>query len=834
MNAFINDLTFAVRTLRKSPGFTIVATLTIALGIGACTAVFSVVNGVLLRPLPYAEPGGLVLLWSELRTRNVMDFPMPIPDVRDLRDNTTAFEGIAGITPPGRIALAGDAGEPEQVRFAGGTTNLFQVMGVRMALGRDFIESDGTPQPAPPDGQAAAGAPAGPPLLPIMAVISHGLWQRRYGSDPSILGRTIAFGNGRAEIVGVLPERFEMLMPPRTGIESDIDLWTALRLNYDTAARSTGAIRVIARLKPGVSLAQAQSEVDAVASTLREQFPSKKTADLHMRVVGMHTDLVRDVRPLVLALFGAVAFVLLIACANVANLLLVRAAARQREFVIRTAIGGSRGRLVRQLLTEAIVLAAIGGSAGVALGYAGVDLLAAMAPPALPRVASIAVDRTVLGFSIAATFATAILCGLIPALRESRQNVSDIVRAGNPGLRGGRRLRYGVVLAEVALSFALLVGSGLMMRSFMALQDVDPGYATDNVLTIFKAPARPVPEQRATLIQQTAERLRAIPGVVAVGAANPLPLDGGTANIPWATEERGSADPSAFRQANFHLVTPGYFEAMQSRLLSGRTFTEADNQLGPPSAKVVIDALLAAQAFPDGQAVGRTLLVRNLAPGPNAPTNLRVEVVGVVAHQRHESLTTEGREAIFFVDAFARFGVNRWVLRTTGDPAALVPAVTAAMAEIDPRAPIAEVQAMSALVQKANGATVFATMVVGLFAFVAVVLAAVGLYGVLSTTVRQRTAEIGMRMVCGAEPRGVAGMVLVEGLQLSLAGMLAGLALAGSLTGLLGTLLVGVTPTDPLTFAAISVLFLVIAAVSSMVPALRAARVDPVVAMRQP
>jgi len=833
MDALLNDLTYAARSLRKAPGFTVVAAFTIALAIGACTAVFSVVNGVLLRPLPYSQPDGLVLVWSELRTRHVMDFPLPIPDLRDLRDGTTVFAGLAGMTPPGRIALAGDGGEPEQVRFAGGTSNLFQVLQVPMALGRDFTEHDATPQPAQaPGGQA--GAPPGPPPLPVIAIISHQLWQRRYGGDPSVVGRTIAFGNNRAEIVGVLPPRFELLMPPRTGIESDIDLWTALRLNYDTAARSTGALRVLGRLKPGVPLTQAQAEVDAVAATLREQHPSKKNVDLHMRVVGLHADLVRDVRPLVLALFGAVAFVLLIACANVANLLLVRAAARQREFVIRAAIGGSRARLARQLLTEAVVIAAIGGGAGVLLAQWGIDLLVSLAPPALPRASTIGVDASVLGFSVAATMITALLCGLVPAFRESRQDVGEIVRAGHPGLREGRRVRYAVVLVEVALSFALLAGSGLMMRSFLTLQEVDPGYETDHVLTFLRPAARPTPEQRATLIRQTEERLRAVPGVVAVGAANPLPLDGGTANIPWATEEAGSVDPSAFRQANLHFVTPGYFDAMQARLLEGRTFTDADNQPGPPAQKVVIDEMVAAQAFPAGSAVGRRLLVRSLNPGPNGPLNTPVEVIGVVAHQRHESLTSVGREGIFFVDAYVNFAVNRWALRTAGEPMALAPAVIAAMAEMDPRAPLAEVQPMSALVRRANGPTIFATTIIGLFAAVAVVLAAVGLYGVLSTTVRQRTPEIGLRIVCGAEPRRVLAMVLGEGLRLSVAGMTAGLLLATSLTGLIQSLLVEVSPTDPLTFAAISVLFLAIAAVSALVPARRAARVDPVVAIRQP
>jgi putative ABC transport system permease protein len=835
MDTLLKDIAYAARTLRKSPGFTTIAAITIALGIGACTAVFSVVNGILLRPLPYAEPERLVLVWSELRTRNVLDFPFPIPDVRDLRDGAKSFEGVAGITGAGRVALSGDNTEPEQVRSAGATPDVFRVLGVRMILGRDFTDADGIPLAPPPPlvpGAQAAAAPPGPPPPPNIAIISHRLWQRRYGSDPGIVGRIIGFGNGRAEIVGVLPADFELLFPPRTGIEPNIDVWTAMRINYDTAARNTGALRVIGRVRQGVPMAQAQGEADAVAATLRERFPPKKNVDLHFRVVGMHADLVGDVRPLVLALFGAVVFVLLIACANVANLLLVRAAARQREFVIRAAIGGARARLIRQLLTETLLLAGVGGILGIALGYAGVDLLASMAPPRLPRAGAVTVDGTVLTFSVIATLLTAVVCGLVPALRASRQNVAEIVRASTPGLRAGRRLRYGVVLAEVALSFVLLVGSGLMMRSFLALQRVDAGYDYENVLTFFRPPQRPSSEQRAAFMRQVTERLRALPGVVSVAAGQPFPLDGGTANIPWATEEAGSNDPSAFRQANFFTVTPGFFETLRTPVIAGRTFSDADNT-PEQAAKVVIDDLLAMQAYPNGSPVGRTLLVRNLAGGPNAPTNVKVEVIGVVKHQRHETLIAAGREGIYFVDAYNGFGAPRWAVRTTGDPSSMSAAVAAAVAEVDARVPIAEVQPMQAFVDKANGPTKFAATMIGIFAFVAVVLAGVGLYGVLATMVRQRTAEIGMRMVCGAHPGGILRLVLIEGLQLSIVGMLFGLGMALSLTGAIRSMLVSVTPTDPATFAAISVLFIAVVAVSALIPALRAARVDPAVAIRQ-
>jgi putative ABC transport system permease protein len=455
-----------------------------------------------------------------------------------------------------------------------------------------------------------------------------------------------------------------------------------------------------------------------------------------------------------------------------------------------------------------------------------------MAPPGLPRAAAVRVDGLVLAFSVAATALTAVVCGLVPALRASKQNVADIVRASTPGLRAGRRLRYGVVLAEVALSFVLLVGSGLMMRSFVALQRVDPGYDSSNVLTFLRPAARPSPEQRVAFMKQVKERLLAVPGVIGVATSAPFPLDGGTANIPWATEEAGSVDPSAFKQANFFTVSPGYFEMMRTRLLAGRTFTEADNT-PETAAKVVIDDLVAAEAYPNGSAVGRSLLVRNLQGGPNAPTNVKVEIIGVVAHQRHETLTAPGREGIFFVDAYNGSFGGRWGVRTTGDPSAAAASIVAAINEVDARVPVAEVQPLRVLVDKANGPTRFAATMIGIFAGVAMLLAAVGLYGVLATTVRQRTAEIGMRMVCGAHPRGILRLVLAEGLQLSGLGMLVGLAAALSLTGLIRSMLVSVTPTDPVTFAGITVLFTGIVILSALIPALRAARVDPVVAIRQ-
>ena len=454
MTTLLKDISYGLRALRKTASVTTVATITIALGIAACTTIFSVVNGVLLRPLPYADPDRVALIWSELRARNVLDFPFPIPDVRDFRQETTAFEDVAGITGGGRVTLAGDTSNPEQVRSVGVTTNLFRVLGVRPLYGRDFTESDGTPPPPPPQVAPGAAAPQpGPPPLPIIAILSHEFWQRRFGGDPAVVGTSIGIGiNGRAEIVGVLPATFRMLLPPRTGFDPNVDLWTAMRLNYDTAARNTGALRVVGRLKPGVSYEHARDDAERIAAAFRERFPVKKTAGVHFRVVPVHEDLVKEVRPTVLALFGAVIFVLLIACANVANLLIVRASARQRELVIRAAIGSSRWQLVRQMLIEAALLSAFGAALGVAMSVWALTTLVALAPARIPRMEDIRLDANVLLFTIGAAALTALICGLVPALRASRQNAADVLRVGggSPGLRAGRRLRASVVVVEVA------------------------------------------------------------------------------------------------------------------------------------------------------------------------------------------------------------------------------------------------------------------------------------------------------------------------------------------------------------------------------------------------
>ena len=825
MDTLRQDLAFAFRTLRRSPGFAITAIVTIALGIGATTAIFSAVNGVLLRPLPYEDPDRLVLVWSDLRTRNVTDFPVMPGDFGDLRAQGTLFEGLANLTT-NRAPLTGDDGEPEQIQIAAVTTNIFQLLGKRVVLGRDFTEADGAPLTPPPPG-TPPGAFQPPPQSTIL---SHEFWQRRYGGDSTIIGRVVGIGGGRAEVIGVLEPGVELLLPPSAGMQRTPDLWSAVRVDFANGSRMNYFLRVvIGRLKPGVTVAQASAQLDQISADLRARFPLKETAGNQLRLEPMHADLVADVRPALLALMGAVTFVLLIACANVANLMLVRLAERERELAVRAALGAGRGQLVRQMLTESFVIAGAGAVLGIALAWGGIRVLLALAPATLPRTDTIGLDPVALAVATGSAVLAAAIFGILPAMRAARPDLMSPLRSGGrtSALGAGSLIRNGVVVAEAALAFVLLVGCGLMIRSFIELQRAHPGYDAENVLTfVVQNPQLPNAAARMGFKQQLRERLLAVPGVVAATASQSLPLDGGTQSLRWGKEE-ALTDPSAFQQGDVRVVLPGFFEAMGTRLIAGREFTAADNEAG--GNFIVIDEKLAAMAFPGRSPVGDRLLVRGRTQEPEWH-----EVIGVVEHQRKVSPAADSDETVYVPDGYYNhFQVNRWAVRVTGDPASYVPAVRAIVAELDPLAPVAEVQPMSAFVDRAMAPTRFALALITGFGAIAAMLAAVGLYGVLSTGVRQRTAEIGVRMVFGAPAQRIFGLIVGEGVRLGAVGIVVGLVAAFALTRIMRSMLIGVTPTDPVTFVAMSVLFLAIVAAACFIPARRAAGMDPAVALRQ-
>jgi putative ABC transport system permease protein len=828
MDMLTRDVVHAFRTLRKTPTFSLTAMLTIALGIGASATIFSVVNAVLLKPLPYHDAGRLVYVWADLRNRNVQDFPYPPGDVWDLQQQGTLFEGVAGVFT-GQTFLRAEGMEPERVTTANGTLNVLRVLGARVALGRDFQEGDAALPPPPPPAEPGATAPP-PPPLPVTAIITDGLWRRRFGADPSIVGRTISFGNGngRAHIIGVLEPGVELLFPPGVAVEREPDIFTAPRFDFAGANRNNVSLRVFARLKDGVTVEQAQTQVDQIAAELRQRFPTKQTAGLYFRVEAMHPGLVADVRPAIVALMGAVTFVLLVACANVANLLLVRAGSREREFAVRAALGGSRRRLVRQILVESLLLALGGAVAGLVIAEGGVRLLLAIGPEELPRLDTVAVDWSVAMFAGAAAILAAVVFGTIPAIRASRPGLMEVLRASGRTTGGGTKwLRDAVVLAEVALSFVLLIGSGLMVRSFVALQTTRPGYDYENVLTFFAPSGRQrQPAEARAFIEQVTERLEAAPGVVGVTGSSSIPLDGINAFARWGTED-ALTDPTKFQQMSAHFIRDNYFDVLKTPLIEGRAFTRDDH--GQDIRRIIIDSVIAKKAFAGQPAAGRRLLAR--VAGDEAEW---YDVVGVVQHQRRISLAEDGSGSIFFPEGHLGPGAaGRWVLRTSGDPMSVLPAVRSELARIDPTIALAQVESLPFLVNRATAPTRFALILIGAFAVVAVVLASIGLYGVLAGVVRQKTGEIGVRIAFGAPTSTIFREFIGRGLKLATIGVIVGALAAAGFTRWMGSMLVGVTPTDPATYAAIAVLFIVIAALACWVPARRAAKLSPVVALRQ-
>jgi putative ABC transport system permease protein len=794
------DFVYACRTLRKSPVFTVAAAVTIALGIGASTAIFSVTNAVLLRPLPYRDPDRLTLVYrsnpaSPLGARN---FYYSNADFFDLRDAMKpVFEDIGGVCLFRAFGPLEDGGM-EQIAKAMVTSNFFRLMGARIALGRDFTEADAVPQPTDADVLIPPGS---------VAILGYEYWQRRYGGSTQVLGQRMpgAAGSPGPTIVGVLERGFRLYFPSGP-VGGQPDFWVANNVGYDNAHRNLLLVGPVARLKPGITLRQAQERLTAATPELHAR-ALDRTATFGLQP--LETNLVEDVRPAILALMGAVIFLLLIACANVANLLLVRTSLRAREFAVRAALGASRWRLIRQMLVEGVLLAGLGTLLGVGIAWAGVRELSHAAPANLPRIESVAIDWHVLAFAVAAGFGSA--CFSLPwrqALNTRPRPTSGLF-----------------VVAEVALSFVLLVGSGLMFRSFLALQRLDPGYDTHGILTFYVTRDWPLQLQqgRRALLREIQAKLRSIPGVEAVSGGLAVPLATNARPRTTAARQRQPGPPTV-DGAEFQQIMPGYFETLHTPLLEGRTLTEQDDE--SRRNLVVIDQLLAAREFPNESAVGKLIAT----PFPNSRT---AEVIGVVKHQRLSTLADPGRETVYFSEGFAGIGVSRyWAIRTTGDPSRFASAVREELKKVDRQLVLSRVQTIESLVERDEAGTRFSLTLIGLFGAIAVLLAMVGLYGVLASMVRQRTAEIGVRMALGAAPGGILQLVIGRGLQLSAGGIVLGLLAALGLTRWMASMLVGVKPIDPLTFGGMAVVFLTISALASWVPAWRAARLDPAAALR--
>ncbi len=820
MDSLLNDLRYGWRKLMRSPGFTIVAVVTLGLGIGANTAIFSVVDAILLRPLPYDQPDRLVLVWNRMDNSSFKKAPVAAPDVIDYREQARLFEGFAATNNVNEMSLTGD-GEPEQIKVAFVTSNFFSVLGAEPFLGRAFTIEDETPIPP------QAFQDPNVPIPPGAFIMSHGFWRRRFGGDPKVLGRTILINGGPMTVVGIMPRDFELFMPTDAGMPTDIDGWSTLRFDLSTGQRDNQWLRVIARLKPGVAIESAQAEMDAIAARQREQFQFHANMGIHISVVPMHGDVVGHVRPILIALFGAVGFVLLIACANVANLLLARAATRGREMAIRSALGAARSRILRQVLTEGVLLAILGGAAGLLLARLGVGLLLALRPADLPRVDAIGIDFTVLAFTLGATFVAALLFGLAPAFDSSGTETSEALneRGADSG-RGKLQLRSALVVGEVALSLVLLIGAGLMLRSFVALQSVQPGFNPQGVLTYnISLPffSYRTPPERVQFFQRMEERVAALPGVEAVGGIFPVPLGGRFWTGPYGMP---GTDPETWsdKEANFRVVTPDFFEAFGARLLSGRTLTRADIEEG--RNVVVVDNLMAQRSWPNESAVGEQLGIDLFGQ------EHFLEVVGVVEHMRHESLMEDSRETVYFPHHLFPFTQMTLAVRTATDPRSLLRPIVGQVREMDANLPVYNVKTMEEYLSDAMASTRFTMILIAIFAGVALVLASVGLYGVISYSVRQRTQEIGIRMAFGAEQSDILRLVVGRGMLLIMIGV--GLGLAGSLglTRVLASLLYGVAATDPVTYVGISGLLVAIALLACLVPAQRATRVDPMNSLR--
>jgi len=826
----LRDVKYAIRSFARRPLFTGVIVLTLALGIGSNVAIFSVANAVLFRPLPFADPEELAFVWNRLPATNVARSLVSGPDFKDYQTETTQFEGFAGaVAITG--TLTGD-GPPEQITNAYVTWNLLDLLGVRPILGRAHAAEDAfaiDPQ--------QFGSP-NPDLPPGKVVLSYGLWQRRFGGDPSVIGRTILMDGWGSVVVGVLPRDFRIYLPADAAMPTNIDAWGVLPSNISDFERQAAWLTVVARVKNGVTVEQAQQDMDRLAARLRETHQFHATQNLQIVVAGMHRDVVSHARPAVLALLGAVGFVLLIACANTANLLLVRASVRGREIAVRAAIGSARRRIVAQMLTESLVLAAGGTVLGLGLAWQGIRVIKALSPANLPRMETVAIDARAFLFAAAVGVVAAVVFGLAPALRAVRGNLADGLRDRGTDTGGvrGNKLRTVLVVSEVTLSVVLLVGAGLMVRSFAAIQKVDPGFDAQNVVT-FNAPVQFLryltSQSRATFVNQLGDRLAGIPGVEAVGGVTPLPLAGGEQYSVGSYGRTGDAD-DVYRanKADYKAVLPGYFEAMRIQLVSGRTLVRSDNEAQALDV-AVIDLKLARRVFGDENPLGAQLLMDHFNEQTFSMERLPVTIVGVVANVRSGSLAAESRETIYVPYVFQAFLPLTFVVRTAVDPASLVPRIRTEVNALDPDVPVAGVATLESWVTKARAQTRFLLALITTLAGLALALAALGLYGVTSYSARQRTREIGVRVALGATDRDVVRLILGHGMTVAGIGIALGLAASVALTRVVTSYLVGVTATDPITLAGVPVVLLAVSAVASYLPARRASIVDPVHALRE-
>jgi predicted permease len=806
MGALVQDLRYGIRTLAKNPGFTIVAVLTLALGIGANTAIFSVVDAVLLRPLPYPESNRLFTVYQTSPQDPAQNTGVSYPNFLDWAQQNQVFDSIAAVRG-NSLALSGQ-GEPTYVEAGSVTSNYFDVLRVKPLLGRALQSSDDALDANP------------------VAVMSETLWRARFGADPAIVGRTITLDQHPIAVVGIVPGYFHPSVP-----DSAAQLWVPLRQDgifSDMRGRRGGHyLSALGRLKLGVTAAQAQSEMAAMEQRLAEQYPNENKG-WGIRIVSLQSDIAGNVRTALLVLLGAVGFVFLIACANVASLQLARAASRRKEIAIRVALGAGRHRLLRQFLTESVLLSVIGGTVGLVLAYEGLQGLIAWLPADLPRISEIHVDARVLAFGFGLSLLSGVIFGLAPAWHGTESRLAEALE-GARGVGEGRtshRARNVFVVAETALAIVLLVGTGLLIRSFARLQQVNVGFNPAQLLVAQIGLPRAQyakPEQWISFYKQTLGRMNALPGAPEAAVAVPLPLSDSYINLAFAIEGRPPRTKSEAPTADFVAISPNYFHAMQVPLLRGREFGDADSELAPNVC--VISATVAQQLFPNESALGQRIII-------GYPADAVREIVGIVGDVKDSDLAARESAQVYVPFVQNPFWAADIAVRAHGNPSALSGALREQIRAIDSALPLAEVRPMAEVIGSSIAQPRFRTTLLSLFGAAALLLAAIGIYGVLAYTVAQQTREIGIRMALGANPGRVLRLVLGRGLRLAGAGMVIGVLAALMLTRLLNSLLFGVSATDPITFAAVAGLLFAVALLACYVPARRAMRVDPMVALR--
>jgi predicted permease len=813
LEEFLRDLRYGVRILRKNSGFTIVAVLTLALGIGANTALFSVIDAVLLRPLPFHDPGRLVVIRSVDLRDSTHGGEISYPAFLDWRLRSRSFEGMSVWNTNNLTYTGGD--QPESVPCAVVSANLFSVLGVSPALGSGFTLDEDLP---------------GRDQQPV--VLSYEFWQSHFGGDPNVLGRALTLDGGKYSVVGVMPAHFQFPVQ-----RERVELWTTIAHDLQgksaiAAQRGAAYLEVIARLTPGIEISQAQSEVLLVQEQLNRQYPENRPKGV---VIQSESDqIIGAMRPALMILLGAVGFVLLIACANVASLLLARATVRQKEFTVRSALGASRWMIVRQLLTESVLLAMAGGMLGLLLARWAISALISMAPEGLARTSEIALDLRVLGFAFVVALATGVLFGLAPAVQASRSNLNRVLGEGGRGSSaapGGTRLRGALVASQLAIAFVLLIGAGLVLRSFDRLRQVDPGFRADHVLTfLLDVPSHRHPgAQRSVFVRELLQSTRALPGVKSASAVFGLPLNQDQSAFTTLDIE-GHPVPSSQRpRVAFRIIESQYFHTMGIRLLQGRTFTPHDEQGGPPLA--IVNETFARQIFKGENPLGRRVKP-NISFGAIEDPPMR-EIVGVTADVKSSSISGNAVPEVYAPQTPTDFiGEMTIVVRTETDPNALVPAMRSLVSSMDKDLPLREVKTLEQYVSGSISAPRFEAVLLGTFAVLAFVLTIIGLYGVISYSVAQRTREMGIRIAFGAQQGSISQMVMREGALLALIGIGAGFTASFFTVRLIRDLLYGIGATDPATFIVVPLLLLGVALLACYVPARRAMRVDPIVALR--